>query len=533
MERSGQIPTVYSYSLGVQREIASGFTLEIACVGTLARHLVTGSDILHHLRALNLLMRMLPFSLVVCLSFSMGLAKLSAQKVTIYQTTPDLTQALQRQRPLMFAAAQAGGPVIQVDDSRRFQTMDGFGAAMTDSSAWLLEDQLTKPQRKEVMRKLFDPRSGHGIGISFLRVPLGASDLSRNHYSYDDRPTGQRDPGLQHFSIDHDRAYILPALREALKLDPSISVMVTPWSPPGWMKTKDTMNGGKLLPEDSAEFADYLVRSVSSYEKAGIPVRYLSLQNEPLFETKDYPGSLMQADQQTKLIGGFVGPALQRAGLKTSILAYDHNWDHPEYPLEVLSDPTAVQYVAGSAFHCYGGNVSAQGPVHDRFPNKGIWMTECSGGSWQKGNLLAVTEKLVIESTRNWAKSVVLWGIALDEKNGPNTGGCATCRAFVTVDRSSEPHKVNYTQDYYAIGHASEFVRPGATRIDSTDLGSTNLETVAFQNTDGSIALLVLNNADLPADFSVSWHGESFQTSLGAGSVATYLWRSPISVKQR
>jgi glucosylceramidase len=469
-------------------------------------------------------------SLFVLLS---GLASLHAQTVAVYQTTPDLSQALQPQHSLSFASSATGGTVIAVDDSKRFQTMDGFGAAMTDSSAWLLQDQLTVSQRKEVMRKLFDPHAGHGIGVSFLRVPLGASDLARNHYSYDDMPAGQRDPELQHFSIDHDRGYILPALREALKLDSSISVMVTPWSPPGWMKTKDTMNGGQLREKDSSDFADYLVKSVSAYEKAGVPVQFLSLQNEPLYETKDYPGTLMHADQQTKLIGSFVGPALQKAGLKTRILAYDHNWDHPEYPEEILSDPLAAPYTAGSAFHCYGGTVSAQGPVHERFPDKGIWMTECSGGTWQKGNLLADTEKLIIESSRQWAKSVVLWGLALDEKNGPNTGGCATCRGFVTVDRSAEPHKVTYTQDYYAIGHASEFVHPGAVRIDSTDLGPQSLETVAFQNVDGSIALLVLNNADQPADFSVSWHGKSLQTSLNAGSVATYRWFASKSARRQ
>jgi glucosylceramidase len=476
-------------------------------------------------------MRILRYRLIFgCLALSIALARLAAQTVAVYQTTPDLVQALQRERPLSFTASPLGGTVITVDDTRRFQTMDGFGAAMTDSSAWLLEDQLPAAQRREVMSKLFDPRLGYGIGVSFIRVPLGASDLARNHYSYDDMPPGERDPGLQHFSIDHDRAYILPALREALKLDPAISVMATPWSPPGWMKTKDTLIGGQLRADDSAEFADYLIKSVAAYEKAGIPVRYLSLQNEPLYETKDYPGTLMYADQQTKLIGSFVGPALEKAGLKTSILAYDHNWDHPEYPIAVLSDPVAVQYTAGSAFHCYGGDVSAQGPVHKRFPNKGIWMTECSGGTWQKGNLLAVTEKLVIESARQWAKSVVLWGLALDEKNGPNTGGCATCRGLVTVDRSIEPHKVTYTVDYYAIGQASEFVRPGAVRIDSTEPGPGSLETVAFQNADNSIALVVLNNADLPTDFSVNWHGKSFQTSLSAGSVATYLWLSPKSV---
>jgi glucosylceramidase len=396
---------------------------------------------------------------------------------------------------------------------------------MTDSSAWLLEQQLTASQRRQVMHTLFDPH--HGIGISFVRVPLGASDLSLNHYSYDDMPKGERDPGLQHFSIDHDRGYILPALQQAIKINPSISIMVTPWSAPGWMKTKDSMNGGQLRNDASKDFADYLVRTVAGYEKAGIPVKYLSLQNEPLYETKDYPGTLMLAHQQTELIHNDVGPALTHAGLKVSILAYDHNWDHPEYPLEVLSDPIAAQYTAGSAFHCYGGNVSAQGPVHDRFPDKGIWMTECSGGSWQKGNLLADTEKLVIESTRQWAKSVVLWGLALDEKNGPFAGGCKTCRAFVTVDRSAESHKVTYTQDFYAIGQASEFVRPGAVRIDSTDLGATSLETVAFENPDLAIALIVLNNQETASNFAVSWRGKSVQSTLPAGAVATYTWQAP------
>jgi len=463
---------------------------------------------------------LLPF----CLLLSLGLTKLSAQAVSVYQTTPDLKRALQRERALSFSSAPAKGDVIFVDDGQRFQTMDGFGAAMTDSSAWLLENQLAPKQRGEVMRKLFDSRTG--IGISFIRVPLGASDLALNHYSYDDMPAGQLDSGLQHFSIAHDRAYILPALREALTLNPSISVMVTPWSPPGWMKTKDSMIGGRVREEHSSDLASYLAKSVRAYEQAGIPVKYLSLQNEPLYETADYPGTLMPAAQQTELIGKYVGPALKQAGLHASILAYDHNWDHPEYAEEVLADRAAAPYVAGAAFHCYGGEVSAQGPVHDKFPEKGLWMTECSGGTWQKGNVLATTEKLVIESTRNWSKSVVLWGLALDNKNGPNSGGCATCRGFVTVDRSSTPHAVTYTADYYAIGHASKFVHPGAQRIGSNNLGGVaGVETAAFRNPDGSIVLLVLNNADAPEEVWVSWHARSFNTSLSAGSVSTYLWR--------
>jgi glucosylceramidase len=453
------------------------------------------------------------------------LSGLAAQTVAVFQTTPDLKQALQPQPKLAFSSMKATETIIVVDESRRYQSMEGFGAAMTDSSAWLLEEQLSTPERERVMRDLFDPRQG--IGISFLRVPLGASDLARNHYSYDEMPAGQRDPGLQHFSIDHDRAYILPALRQALALNPAITLMASPWSPPGWMKSHDSMAGGQLREDASTDFADYLTHALLAYRQAGVPFQYLSLQNEPLYETQDYPGTLMPASQQKKLIGGFVGPALEKAGLPTHILAYDHNWDHPEYPLEVLADPAAARYTAGSAFHCYGGDVSAQAAVHERFPSKGLWLTECSGGTWQSGNLLAVTEKLLIESTRQWSRAVVLWGLALDEKNGPNAGGCATCRGLVTVDRSREPHRAHYTVDYYAVGQVSRFVRPGAMRIDSTDLGPASLETVAFQNPDGSIALVVLNNAEKASSFSVSWRGKNFPASLASGSVATYLWSAP------
>lgn len=456
--------------------------------------------------------------------FSLSLASLQAQSVSVVETTPDLKHALTPQPALSFAASATGGKVLTVDDTQRFQTIDGYGAAMTDSSAWLLEEQLTPAQRKEVMQKLFSPHAG--IGISFIRVPLGASDLARNHYSYDEMPKGERDPGLTHFSIDHDREYILPAMRQALALNPSISVMVTPWSPPGWMKTKDSMIGGQILPEAGADFADYLAKSVIAYEKAGIPVNYLSLQNEPLYETKDYPGTLMLASQQKELIAKFVGPALKKASPQTSILAYDHNWDHPEYPEEVLADAEAAPYVAGAAFHCYGGDVSAQVSVHDHYPNKGLWMTECSGGTWQKGNLLAVTAKLIIESSQNWSKAIVLWGLALDEKNGPNAGGCATCRGFVTIDRSKNRHQPTYTVDYYAIGHASKFVHPGAVRIATNDLSTEGLESVAFQNRDGSIILLVLNNTEAPNDFQISWRGRSVHASVSAGSMATYTWRS-------
>lgn len=450
---------------------------------------------------------------------------LQAQTVRISLTTSDLSKTLEAQPSSTFSPGSSHSPLtITVNEHERYQTMDGFGAAMTDGSAWLLHDRLPSETRQRVMTQLFDPT--HGIGLSFIRLPIASTDLSRDHYSYDDVPAGQQDPDLQHFSTKHDDAYVFPTMREALKLNPSLTIMASPWSPPAWMKTPPTMNGGSLREDRMAVYASYLVRSVQAFEKAGIPIKFLSVQNEPLNETTDYPGTLMLADQQKRLIGEYLGPDLKRAGLSTQVLAYDHNWDHPEYPIEVLSDPKAALFVAGSALHCYGGDPGTQDEIHQRFPGKGIWMTECSGGTWQTESPILSTAHLLIDSTRHWAKSVVLWAIALDSDHNPHAGGCGTCRGLVTVVLHKSPDDVTYNGDFYALGHASKFVHPGATRISSTSFGRESIESVAFQNPDGSIALLVLNNRDRQADFSIYWRGREMHTSLLPGSIATYTWRA-------
>lgn len=450
-------------------------------------------------------------------------AYMLGQNVHSYQTTPDLKSTLAPQPDTVFASSgKDAGLVIEVDETQRFQMIDGFGASLTDGSAWLLEERLTPSARHEVMTQLFDPL--HGIGLSFLRQPIASSDLSRDHYSFDDLPAGKQDSAMRQFSSKHDDAYVFPAIREALKLNPAITVMTTPWSPPAWMKTKPTMDGGSLRDDAMPAYAAYLVRSLEAFKTAGVPVRLLSVQNEPLNETRDYPGTLMLAAQQKVFIGKYLGPELKRAGLTTQVLAYDHNWDHPEYPLEVLSDPAAAPFVAGSALHCYGGDPSAQTVIHTRFPNKGVWMTECSGGTWQKETPLLTTAHLLIDSTRNWAKAVVLWGIALDTNHNPHAGGCGICRGLVTVDLTQTPPSTTFTGDFYALGHLSRFVPPGATRISSSSPGRTSIETVAFQTTDGTIVLLALNNRAEKEDLAVSWRSRRFSTSLPAGALATYVW---------
>lgn len=463
------------------------------------------------------------FSTAVLLTVA---SPLLAQSVASYQTTSDLTHKLEPQPRVAFRSAaspvQPRELTITVDETQRFQMMDGFGASITDGAAWLLEKHLTPAKRDAVMTQLFDPK--RGIGLSFLRQPIGASDLSRDQTSFDDMPQGQRDPEMKHFSVAHDDSYIFPAIRQALKLNPAITVMATPWSPPAWMKTGDTMDGGQLREDAMPAYAAYLTRSIEAFAARGVPVKFLTIQNEPLNETYNSPGTLLPAAQASGFIGKFLGPNLQRAGLTTKVLAYDHNWDHPEYPLTILSDPQAAPFVAGSALHCYGGDVSAQNEIHRQFPDKGIWMTECSGGTWDRETPLVKTAQLLIESSRDWARAVVLWGLVLDSDHSPHTGGCGTCRALVTLDLKQSPAGISYTGDYYGLGHASKFVHPGATRIDSNSFGKTGLQTVAFQNRDGSIVLLVLNNQDSRAEFRISWHGREFKTSLSSGALATYVW---------
>ena len=480
------------------------------------------------------LRRCLPALLLLCTPL-LSTQLLSAQSVRVVVTTANLSQTLAPQPELHFSQDgskdnAAAGPVIEVDDTQHMQTMDGFGAAMTEGSAWLLEEKLPPALRQASMTQLFSPTTG--AGLSFVRLPLGATDLSRSQYTYDDVPMGQSDPALTHFSLAHDEADVLPAMRQALQLNPAITVMATPWSAPAWMKSAPTkhpdaaptLDGGQLRDDKLGVYAGYLTHSVQAFEKAGVPVRFLSVQNEPLNETRNYPGALMPAAQQARLIGDYLGPDLRRAGLHTQVLAYDHNWDHPEYPISVMSDPSAAPFIAGAALHCYGGDVTGQDAVQARFPGKGIWLTECSGGLWQREGPLFSTAHLLIDATRHGAKAVALWAIALDTEHNPHSGGCDKCRGLVTVDLKATPTTVAYNGDFYALAHASMFVRPGAVHIASTTQGRDGLESVAFLNRDGSLALLVLNNRSAPATFTVRWHRSTLEATLPATSLATYTW---------
>ena len=445
-----------------------------------------------------------------------------AQTVKVYETDGDQSKLLARQPELSWSTNLPANPptsTIQVDAVTTFQTMDGFGASLTDSSAWLIANHLDKAQRSALMRDLFDPIQG--AGISLLRQPMGASDFSaQGNFTYADQ-------GLDQFSIAPDLKYTVPMLRLALAANPSLRVLALPWSPPAWMKTSGTMNGGAVRTDQFPALAQYFVKFLEAYQAQQVPVYAVSMQNEPLYSTGGYPTATVAAADQAAFIGSYLGPALAEAGFgNTKILAYDHNWDRPDYPQSVLSDTTARQFVAGAAFHCYGGDVSAQSQVKTAYPDKDIWFTECSGtvGSSFAGDLQWNARNLLIGATRNWARSVILWNVALDQNSGPKNGGCDKCRGVVTIDTSVSPPKITHNVEYYVLAHLAKFVRPGAARISTNSGAAGSVMNVAFRNTDGSIALLVLNDSGSPQRFGISWAGKNTSYGLPAGAVATFIW---------
>ncbi len=448
----------------------------------------------------------------------------SERTVEVTLTSGDRTKLLYREPDIHFADSLPNAiATIDVDTTRRFQMVVGFGAALSDASAWLIQHKLTPAQRDSLLQEIF----GHepGIAFSFVRIDMGASDFSLRHYSYDDVAAGGFDSTLANFSIAPDRAETLPILKRALTINPRLTVMASPWSAPAWMKSSASLIKGTLRPESYPLYAEYFRKFIEAYAAEGVPIHLISLQNEPHFEPENYPGMRLNPAQRALLVRDHFGPLFARARIRTQILDWDHNWDEPNSPLEVLADSGARRFIAGVAWHCYGGDVSAQSVVHDKYPEKDVYFTECSGGEWAPrfaDNLVWNVRTLIIGATRNWARGVLMRNLALDEKHGPHTGGCGDCRGVVTI--SSTDGSVVRNEEYYAFAHASRFVRPGAQRVWSSS-GIEGIESVAFQNADDrSVALIVVNANTQETTFAVRIAGRTFTYTLPGGAVATFRW---------
>jgi glucosylceramidase len=478
----------------------------------------------------------------LCLWAASG-ALASAQVVSVWLTTDD-QQTLMAPRPTVSFTPGASSqlPSIFISESQAEQTIEGFGASMTDSAAYLLNEKVPPAALGGVMQSLFS--HSQGIGVSFLRNPMGSSDIARPPvYSYDDTSADSTNASLPNFSVTHDTADILPLLLQAKTINPQIKMLGTPWSPPAWMKGNDSMYGGtsatasQLLPAQYTAFANYLVKYVQAYQAAGVPVDYLTIQNEPLNVPTGYPGSSMPATDQLDILKAYVLPALATANINTKILVYDHNWDTPSYPETVFGDATlaASSQIAGVAWHWYGGPPGAMTTLHNLFPQFNQYVTEASGGTWIADEVRTDFE-MIIHSMRNWSRSYVKWSLALDQNRGPFIpGGCNDCSGLITVNSSTGA--VTNNIDYYTLGHFSKFVLPGAVRVWSNN--APGLISAAFINPlrhsgiagadrsearDRPRVLVVYNDSAATQKFQVVSNGTSFQYSLPSYAGATFQW---------
>jgi glucosylceramidase len=460
-------------------------------------------------------------SLLFSLSLLTPLSAHSQKEVSLWLTNSDRSALFQQQTaPIPLTNTPATTQIIDVDSKKTYQTIDGFGFALTGGSAQLIW-KMEPAARAALLQELFAD-NGNNIGVSYLRLSVGSSDMNGNVFSYDDLPAGQTDLTMAKFDLAPDKADVIPVLKEILAIDPKIKILASPWSAPLWMKTTGEARGGVLKPEDFSAYADYFVKYIQGMKAEGITIDTLTVQNEPLNE-KNTPSMLMLETEQHDFIKNDLGPAFKKAGIKTKIVLYDHNLDHPLYPLSILRDPQAAKYIDGTGFHLYGGKVDAMTEVHNAFPNKNLYFTEQSitdHSGTDATNLSKPVAHVIIGVSRNWSKNILLWNLAADPQNGPHTndGGCTGCRGAITIDGNNVTRLVAY----YTLAHASKFVRPGSVRIDSNTLDT--LPNVAFKTPDGKLVLIVSNITDSTQKFDVRSGNKVFTTSLNAGSVGTYVW---------
>lgn len=441
-------------------------------------------------------------------------------KVDCWVTNANRSIYLQKQNGfLTFQSGKLESVNIQVDDSHTYQTIDGFGYTLTGGSAQSI-NKLNSQKRKELLQELFG-NNENSIKISYLRISIGASDLNATPFTYNDLPAGQTDVSLSQFSLSPDNDDLIPMLKEIIAINPHIKILATPWSPPTWMKNNNSFIGGSLKPEYYGVYAAYFVKYIQKMKDEGISISAITPQNEPLHPGNN-PSMFMSAEQQASFIKEYLGPAFVTANLSTKIIIYDHNCDRPDYPMSILKDPIANDFIDGSAFHLYAGDISALTTVHDAYPNKNLYFTEQYTGTSGTfvGDLKWHMKNVIIGSMRNWSKVALEWNLANDANFGPHTpGGCTTCKGAITIN-SSDSYERNVS--YYIIAHASKFVPPGSVRIASTQKG--NINSIAFKTPAGKKVLILENDGDANEKCTIEYNQKLFSTSLDGGFVATFIW---------
>ncbi|MBV9300773.1 MAG: hypothetical protein JOY62_09590 [Acidobacteriaceae bacterium] len=406
---------------------------------------------------------------------------------------------------------------ITINPDNGYQEVLGFGAALTDSACYTLH-QLPPTAREELFHELFHPSA---MGFSVCRICIGSSDYAAKVYSFDE---GEPDPDLKRFSIDHDREYIIPILKEARRVNPDLFLLASPWSPPGWMKANNSMFGGCIRKRYFPAYASYFLKFLRAYSEAGVPVNAVTIQNEVDTDQDGHmPASLWGQEYEVEFAAAHLGPLLQKENGDTKIWIIDHNYNLWGRAICELDDAGVNQYVDGVAWHGYLGEPSAMTRVHEAHPEKHAYWTE--GGPDLQNPKYAV-EWTRWSSTftgilRNWARCIIGWNLALDEAGKPNIGPFS-CGGIVTINSQSK--QITQSGMYAAFSHYSRAIRRGARRVDSAgDIKSVS--HVAFVNPDQT-QIAILTNAGQEQAVVLRISGKQTEVRLPGDSVTTLTWRS-------
>ena len=408
-------------------------------------------------------------------------------------------------------------PTIEVDSGQTFQTMEGFGFALTGGSASLIAG-LGPDDRATLLRELFGPGE-ESIGLSCLRVSIGASDLGRVSFSYCDTASGITDPTLQGFNLGAGDPEVVPVLQEILAINPSVKIIASPWSAPPWMKTSGSSVAGRLKHEFYPAYARYFVKYVEAMRDHFIQISGVTPQNEPQ-NPKNDPSMLMSAAEQADFIGNHLGPVLRKAAPDTEIFCWDHNCDEPDFPLAVLADERARDHVSGVAWHLYMGTADVMSRVRAQYPQKKVYFTEqwVFSGDDFAGALRWHTKNVVIGTMRNWSQVVLEWNLASDPACSLHTpGGAEGALGGVTIGKAT-----GRNPGYYLMAHSGKFIRPGSVRIASTE--PAQLLNVACATPLNQIVIVVLNDNSELKRFNVAYQNMYATMELDPGAVATLRW---------
>lgn len=442
------------------------------------------------------------------------------KKIEYWLTKSDRSVLFTKQSPVSFGTQAAAGPTITVDDSKKFQEIDGFGFALTGGSAQHII-KMNATAREALLKELF-ATDGNNIGISYIRLSIGASDLNQKIFSYNDLPAGQTDTAMEKFDLGPDRQDVIPVMKEILQISPSIKIMGSPWSPPVWMKTNNDTRGGQLIPKYYNAYAKYFVKYIQQMKAEGIIIDAITVQNEPLHPGNN-PSLLMTAPDMAAFVRDQLGPMFEKNNIKTKIVVYDHNANRPDYPILIYNDKDAAKYIDGAGFHLYAGTMEALTDVHEAYPDKNLYFTEqmvVERADRPGINISSPVRRLIIGATRNWSRNVLEWNLAADPDNKPFTdrGGCDMCQGAVTIDKDSFSRNVAY----YSVAHASKFVRPGSVRIGSNAVDS--ISNVAFVTPSGKHVLIVSNDSKKPQAFNIKFRNRIAHAKLDSGDVGTFTW---------